>query len=986
MEDLPERLTAQLQGRYQILREVGRGGMATVYLAKDLRHPRQVAMKVFRPELAASGGVDRFVREIEMISRLSHPNILSLFDSGEVDGVPFYVMPFVEGESVAARIEREGPLPIADALLITRQVAAALHYAHQQGVVHRDIKPDNILLAGDTALLADFGIAQAVETLGSQRLTATGLAVGTPAFMSPEQIPGSVKLDGRADIYSLGCVLYTMLLGEPPFTGASMQAVLARHLAEPVPGLRVVRATIPRAVEAATQRALAKAPVDRFADAAAFGEALSPEHLSDDSLATIMRSPRRGRRTVLALATAVAVVAAAVWIIRPWTLTRRSGADSALSTAVVAVAPFSLEGSAESALGPSFSRIGPLLAERLPGDGGPRGVALDTTAIGDLRTNLRSARAVGAGLLIRGSVALSGDHVAIDATLRSVANDSILSSVDDLTAPRDSLHALLDLVAARLLIGRMRESPEHSNALGRLGLATLRQYLGARDHLRRGQLIEARAGFESVLAADPTAYPAALDLASVHLLRLSISESRGPLAQARTQIDRMSPGDTARMRSLQMWRDDDTTRALSADERLLRLEKAATADPNGAIQRFLLGERLLHDGPLIGVRDMLRLAGGSFERVLELEPDFLPALRHAIDLAAARGDTALVRAHSLEYFAIDSSGVAPGYYRWRVAVALGDRKGLEQIRAGLDTLPKETLERIVNISQLDGLSLVDALRASRTLWSRSSASGEARWAFVKQRELALNRGRPAEAQAILEQWLATSTPFRARDGVAEVVNALFWGADTVVPSEWVAQSATAVMPTVAQSDRTQWEPIFLPWCAVGLWHAARGEPAIAGRTVPVLGQGASHGDEVDNTGLCAAIIEARLAAKSQAPEAGALLMRLDSLAAAAPSVITWMLAAANITASELWEAAGDVPKALTAARRRVHVTDMEEQRVIVALSTMHRMEGRLAALAGDTTGAILAYRRYLGLRDDPEPAMLAEVQSVRTALAQLEAP
>ncbi|HJP57997.1 MAG TPA: serine/threonine-protein kinase, partial [Gemmatimonadales bacterium] len=221
MGDAAARLAEALAGRYVVERELGRGGMATVYLAQDLRLGRRVAIKALRPELAAVVGPDRFLREIHVAATLNHPNILPLHDSGEAGDVLYYVMPFVEGESLAARLRRERPLPIDDAVGIARQVALALAAAHRQGIVHRDIKPDNILLDGERALVADFGIAHALGGTAQEKLTTTGLIVGTPTYMSPEQIGGSPQIDGRSDIYSLGCVLYEMLVGEPPYGGPS---------------------------------------------------------------------------------------------------------------------------------------------------------------------------------------------------------------------------------------------------------------------------------------------------------------------------------------------------------------------------------------------------------------------------------------------------------------------------------------------------------------------------------------------------------------------------------------------------------------------------------------------------------------------------------------------------------------------------------------------------------------------------------------------
>ena len=268
MSGLLGRLQVALAERYSIERELGHGGMATVYLAEDLKHRRLVALKVLSPDLAASLGTDRFLREIDIAARLTHPHILPLHDSGEADGLLYYVMPYVEGESLRGRLNRERQLPLEDALHITGEVADALDYAHSHDVLHRDIKPENILFQSGHAVVSDFGIARALGVAGVSRVTGTGIAVGTPGYMSPEQAAGVEQPDGRSDVYSLGCVLYEMLAGDPPFTGWSAGAILARQAAGPVPRLRTVRDTVPDWVEQAVTRALAKAPADRFATAA----------------------------------------------------------------------------------------------------------------------------------------------------------------------------------------------------------------------------------------------------------------------------------------------------------------------------------------------------------------------------------------------------------------------------------------------------------------------------------------------------------------------------------------------------------------------------------------------------------------------------------------------------------------------------------------------------------------------------------------------
>ncbi len=274
MTEPVSRLQEALAGRYRIAREIGQGGMATVYLAEDLKHDRKVAIKVLRPELAAIIGAERFLREIKTIATLQHPHILGLIDSGEVDGTAYYVMPFVEGESLRDRLQREKQLPIADAIRLASEVASALDYAHRHGVIHRDIKPENVLLHDGSALVADFGIALAVASVGSVRMTETGMSLGTPRYMSPEQAMGEREITARSDIYALGCVTYEMLSDDPPFTGSTAQAIIAKVMTEKPASLQKQRERVSDEVEDAVFTALEKLPADRFATAAQFAEAL----------------------------------------------------------------------------------------------------------------------------------------------------------------------------------------------------------------------------------------------------------------------------------------------------------------------------------------------------------------------------------------------------------------------------------------------------------------------------------------------------------------------------------------------------------------------------------------------------------------------------------------------------------------------------------------------------------------------------------------
>jgi serine/threonine protein kinase len=318
MSDVLSRLNAALEGRYRIERELGAGGMAIVYLAEDLKHERKVALKVLKPELAAVVGADRFLAEIKTTANLLHPHILPLHDSGEAGGFLFYVMPYVEGETLRARLEREKQLPIDEAVRIATDVAEALHTAHEQGVIHRDIKPANILLSRGRPLVADFGIALAVSAAGGGRLTETGLSMGTPFYMSPEQASADREPTAASDVYSLGCVLYEMLVGDPPHMGGNAQAVLVKVLTDEAPPATRARPSIPPNVDAAVRRALEKLPADRFRSAQAFARALGDpgfRHAPPSAGVSAQPQPARmwNRVSIGATGLAAVLAMAAAW-------------------------------------------------------------------------------------------------------------------------------------------------------------------------------------------------------------------------------------------------------------------------------------------------------------------------------------------------------------------------------------------------------------------------------------------------------------------------------------------------------------------------------------------------------------------------------------------------------------------------------------------------------------------------------------------------
>jgi eukaryotic-like serine/threonine-protein kinase len=473
MTDTARRLALALPDRYAVQRELGRGATSIVFLARDHQHGRDVAVKVLRPEMAERLGFDRFLREIDIASRLHHPHILPLFDSGTSEGVVYYVMPFVEGESLRDRLNRERQLPIAEALGIAGDIAEALSYAHANGIVHRDIKPENILLEGNTAIVADFGIARAISVAAGERLTESGIIIGTPHYMSPEQSDPKGQVDGRTDIYSLGCVLFEMLVGEPPYTGPDIHAVLARHLAAPVPSMRVSRTTISIAVDQAVQRALAKVPADRFRVAEEFAEALQR---TESGVAIATPSSRRlkvGLTSLVAL-TLVALAGFAIW----------SRPNDRVDEQLLMVLPFrhisdesALDGdNCESLLFEAFTRwsdVRVLDHMRVNNEIERRGRPVN------LDQALTIARTLGAGKLVWGEVRPFGDSVLVRATVTSVARSSQTLAQRSVHIGRDlgNLNALFNALADSLLLG---DNAGDSVALATLGVSSVGGAMGTR--------------------------------------------------------------------------------------------------------------------------------------------------------------------------------------------------------------------------------------------------------------------------------------------------------------------------------------------------------------------------------------------------------------------------------------------------------------------------------------------------------------------------
>jgi serine/threonine-protein kinase len=510
-------LAHALHDRYVLERELGRGGMATVYLARDVKHDREVALKVLRPELAAVLGAERFLQEIHISARLDHPHILTLIDSGESDGFVWYVLPFVRGESLRDKLTREQQLSIEEAVRIATQVASALDYAHRHGVIHRDIKPENILLHEGEAVVADFGIALAVRQAGGSRITETGLSLGTPPYMSPEQATGGRELDARSDVYSLGAVVYEMLAGEPPHSGPTAQAVIAKLLTERPTRIRTVRDTVPEGIDTAVAKALAKVPADRFGSAAEFAAALAAP---GGGQAPSRRRPRPAVAAGIVGAIALTVIAT-VW--HPWRRPARaavSGADAAS----VAVLPFdNLTGN------PSDRYLSDGMTEEVIGQlAQVRGLKVisrtSTEALKGTHLTLRQiADTLGVRHVLEGSVRHAGNRIRVAVDLIDATTDAHVwaSSYNrDLTdvfkvqeeIARHVADSLVSTVGVRQTIARVVRT-EHPGAYEAYLRGRSLVYRRTREGLR-GALGQ----FQQAIAQDSAYAPAYAGLASVYQL------------------------------------------------------------------------------------------------------------------------------------------------------------------------------------------------------------------------------------------------------------------------------------------------------------------------------------------------------------------------------------------------------------------------------------------------------------------------------------
>jgi Protein kinase domain len=916
--------------------------MALVYLAEDLKNHRQVAIKVLRPELAASLGPQRFLREIQTAARLVHPGILPLHDSGEAAGQLYYVMPFVEGESLRDRLVREHQLPLEDALRITREVADALSYAHSLGVVHRDIKPDNILFQAGHAIVSDFGIARAVTAAGGETLTDTGLAVGTPAYMSPEQASAARDVDARSDVYSLACVLYEMLAGEPPFTGPTAQAIVAKKLSGKPPRVSVVQDSVPLAVEAALATALARTPADRFPTALQFA------------------------------------TAAAAWLLRP----NRSAAT--LDPKLIAVMPFRATGATPS-LQQLAERIPDIFWTKITGEFGPR--VTDPATVGAAwhgaggtpeaglpeEKELRVAREQGAGLLVRGVIGGSATRVTITASMLAVSGHTVRVPPTTVEGPVDRWIPLLDSLVVLLLVKDFRVETDRIRELSRYSPEAIQAYLSGLATQNQGDFGQAQRLLAQALQADSTFAQAAFS-------KWDAGETDTVAARyAWEHQDELNVRDRARLRAQVGWRFGATH---SEAEVIVQWDSITQRWPEYKEGWYELAEELEFAGGLVGEPDWLERSRSIWKRLIPQEgiPSRL-ALKNAAGAAALDGDIRAMRIYLDRWAALPPTrSNLLAQFQWRHATLAGDSAAAQRAfpAAGTQRLEAPDAWRAIpSFVMADGRGTADGDRAARLIeswqtkmvWARTRGRHEEWLQWRDGRESPLHEG-------------MTGTVMRLRD-------ALFLGE----PEESAVAAAARYMKRAAEGTASSATPAerAIARCWSTLWRIGHGDTTGAHKTARYLN------DEVQlpyHLPVCAGLIEVLLT-RAEGGDLHSAVRHWDGIVhsapvpvldfAAKPDAITrdGTLGLENVLSARLLLQVGDTNAALAAARRRFY-DGLNRLLPGSMLVDALREEGRLAAMTGDTAGAVRAYNHYLALRENPDyEPWRQERDQVRRELAAL---
>ncbi len=954
--------------------------MSRVFLATETALGRRVVVKVMAGELAAGLSAERFRREIQVAASLQHPHIVPLLAAGQAGEFLYYTMPFIEGESLRARLAREGELPLPVATRILAEVARALAHAHRHGIVHRDIKPENVLLAGDEAQVADFGIAKALSASAEGgTLTSVGMAIGTPAYMAPEQAGADAHIDHRADLYALGVMAYEMLAGQPPFAGRTAAQLLAAHATQtPVP-LASLRPAVPAALADLVMRLLEKRPADRPQSAEEVLRVLEAAAAPSEPVSTVpvampttplppraVPAAQRGRWMVGGGIAAVALIASLAWL-------GSREKPAIIDRDMIAVAPFRVSG-ADSSLGYLREGIIDLLAAKLAGTTNLR--ASDTRALlsawrraggdPDLAQSeaLRVAAVVGAGRLVRGEVVGTPRRITINATLLDApgGKERARATVE---GSADSLTRLVDQLAVTLLALGAGEGERRLNALTSRSLPAVRAYLAGQALFRVGRFEEAYERFDDALDLDSN-----FALAGLGHLRAGEWLGKGWWGRGAEVAWRRRDSLSVRDRThLEYFVGPKFPERRTIREVVASAERFVAVAGDSPEAWYQLADNLYHFGPRAGITDALPRARQAFERALTLDPAFAPALEHFPILAVELGDTAAAQRSLGALARLDSTSRDVAALRLYLAEVRGDTAAARSLSQ--DDSVAAGYRRVVSVLTSQGFGgryaadLVQRIR--RTAVTREARELHAEAAYSTFSLLGL----PKRAAG-----LADSLPY-PRSLASPLLAALFADGDPAA----AIRAAGAV-------ERTLYTPLTLtgpPWGGAARYALAQyalehGRVDLAKR---IAGQFRAARVPPDSAwfaeapGTYAAILDAQITAREDPAGAAAALERLDSMLAD-PGPF-YGAVAGNLVAARLHEQRGEPEAALRALRRRIFDLFWLPEYV-----RFHREEGRLAALTGDRAGAVAAYNRYLRLRFDPEPRLRPQRDSVRAELAALE--
>ncbi len=865
MSEQADRLSRALSGRYGIERELGSGGTATVYLAHDAKHNRKVALKVLRQELSSAIAAERFLREIEIEGQLHHPHILPLYDSDQVDGFLFYVMPYIEGETLRHRIDREGPLEFEEALKLTDEIADALDHAHSMGFVHRDLKPENILLDAGHAVLADFGLARAIDVAVTDRLTATGLAVGTPRYMSPEQASDADRIDGRTDVYSLACVVYEMLSGEPPFYGSTPQALVRRHIHEPPPSISVIRPGLPPAVDRALKKALQKIPADRYASASKFAAALRSEDREH-----LWRAPTRKRLAVLVGGLAAAGVALTLVAFPPVSVE--------LDPRKIVVFPVS-DARGAAVQGAVTNDVARALWAELNATEFFRAV--------DGWSHLDSSRLTGERPVTEGhAISLAKRQRARYAVIPRFTGENasrLMLDVHDLVG--DSMlqrSVLVDAEADAWPIGlaAARELlPVHvpGSAVGDVGslrgrsVRAITEFLRAEEAYRNARFEEALRHYSSAVEHDSTFALAALRGAQAASWNLRRDVSARLVAVALRDSLALSPHYRAFARGLEDYIKGE------ADSAIKHYEQALGFDRYWAEAWMGLGEVFTH---LLPRRvDVAERAAEAFEQVSRLDPEFAPVRYHRLEIALRRGDVAAV------------NNLLP-----RFEASNPDSHELRQTRLMVRCVTRSPTRVDWRRAVLESPNVVIDAARSMAAGAGQPACAEAAWRAVLEYDTAAATSNAGFARAWAGIWglqslLLTQGRYRELrtllDSAAQqlIDTRIFIFLDAFVDPEFQAEAESLAANLWPTHRDESWSATL--W-AFGVWEARRGSADRARAIVAELERRAGEKGSSEDSLLAALVdVHAQLAARAGDPPIERLRLLLSPRGG--PGDIQWEL-------------------------------------------------------------------------------------------------